>query len=437
MVPRHPGARPLPSHRPAPADHLIAGAPPTATSGPPVGEGPRAPSRLIVLGCAVAYVPFAFLGYGTDIDVADVLRAGGRLLDDGDYDVSRPPGAFVHELGTAVLHRVGGSVAVNLAAIAFAAAGLWAVHELTRRDGSRWPGWVTLLTATNPWFWIAATSLGDYAWSLGLALSGALQAHRGRRVVSGVLFGLAIGSRGTAGLLAASWLLAERLGAASFRPPWRASLTTAVTLLVVGLAAFVPPWLAADRSLDFLEHPIPFAGWTVHLGRWAVKNAAVIGVPAGVVFLVGVRRGFGALARWSASVVVRFAVLGFVAMELLFLRWPYKPLHLLPVVALVALLVGASPAVSRRWMVALVVAQLVGGVVGSTIGEPDVPHAATTGRVSLHVVAGPLLHDVRCRLEDRDDGPWPDPTDLAELPAARTRAALLFDCQSETWKHTG
>lgn len=416
---------------------MTAVAPPAITSRPPTTDGPRAQGRWIVLGCALAYLPFALLGYGTDIDVADILRAGGRLLDDGDYDVSRPPGAFVHEVGTAVLHRVGGSVAVNLATVALAAAGLWAIHELTRRDGSRWPGWVTLLTAANPWFWIAATSMGDYAWSLGLALSGALQAHRGRRVVAGVLFGLAIGCRGTAGLLAASWLLAERLGAASFRPSWRASLTTAVTLLAVGLAAFVPPWLAADRSLGFLEHAIPFAGWRVHLGRWAVKNAAVIGIPAGLVFLAGVRRGFGALARWRASVVVRFAVLGFVAMELLFLRWPYKPLHLLPVVALVALLVGASPAVSRRWMVALVVAQLVGGVVGSTIGEPDVPHAATSGRLSLHVVAGPLLNDVQCRLEDREDGPWPDPTDPAQLRAARTRAALLFDCQSETWKHTG
>ncbi|MGV3759251.1 MAG: hypothetical protein ACO1PW_06860 [Actinomycetota bacterium] len=394
----------------------------------------RDAGRWVVAGCALAYLPFALLGYGTDIDVADVLRSGGRLLDAEEYAVSRPPGAFVHELGSALLDRLGGSVLVNLGSIVAATAALWAVHELTRRDGSRWPGWVTLLVAANPWFWIAATSLGDYAWALGLALSGALQAHRGRRAVAGLLFGLAIGCRGSTALLAAAWLAAERTGAPSFRPSWRASITTAGILLLVGAAAFVPPWLAADRSLGFLEHAIPFAGWAIHLGRWAVKNAAVIGIPAGIVFLVGVRRGFGALARWRASVVVRFAVLGFLAVEVLFLRWPYKPLHLLPVVALVALLVGASPSVSRRWMVALVVAQLVGGVVGSTIGEPDVPHAATSGRVALDVVTGPLVNDVQCRLEDRRAGPWPDPTDLDQLPAAQRRAALLFDCQSETWK---
>ncbi|MFP5256978.1 MAG: hypothetical protein ACLGI8_14135 [Acidimicrobiia bacterium] len=409
----------------------------TASDHPRRGAARRAgqdPGRGIVLACALAYLPFTFLGYGTDIDVADVLRSGGRLLDGEAYAVSRPPGAFVHELGTSILDRLGGSVLVNLASVAAATAALWAVHELTRRDGSRWPGWVALLVGANPWFWIAATSLGDYAWALGFALSGALQAHRGRRVLAGVLFGLAIGCRGSTGLLAAAWLIAERTGAPSFRPAWRASLTTAGTLLVVGAAAFVPPWLAADRTLGFLEHAIPFAGWRIHLGRWAVKNAAVIGVPAGIVFLVGVRRGFGALARWQASVVVRFAVFGFVVVELLYLRWPYKPLHLLPVVALVALLVGASPTVARPWMVALVAAQVVGGVVGSTIGEPDVPHAATSGRVVLDVVAGPLLNDVRCRLEDREDGPWPDPTDPDQLREAQTRAAELFDCQSRTWK---
>lgn len=390
--------------------------------------------RWLVLGCVLAYLPFTLLGYGTDIDVADVLRAGGDWIDHGEYRFSRPPGAPVHELGTALADRLGGSVAVNLVAVALAGAGLWSVYELTRSDGARWPGWVTLLVAANPWFWIAATSLGDYAWALGLALLGALHAQRGRRVLAGVLFGLAVGCRGSTGLLAAAWLAAERTGAAERRPPWRDTFTTAAVLLAVGLAAFVPPWWAGGRSLAFLRHPVPFAGWAIHLGRWAVKNAAVIGVPAGIVFLAGVRRGFGALARWQASVVVRFAVLGFLAEELLFLRWPYKPLHLLPVIPLVALLVGASPTVSRRWMVALFAAQLVGGVVGSTIGEPDVPHAASSGRIKLQVVEGPLLNDVRCRLDDRRDGPRPDPTDPEQLRAAQTRAAILFDCQSRTWK---
>ena len=39
----------------------------------------------VVLGCVVAYLPFTLLGYGTDIDVANVLRAGRTWLEDGRF----------------------------------------------------------------------------------------------------------------------------------------------------------------------------------------------------------------------------------------------------------------------------------------------------------------------------------------------------------------
>jgi hypothetical protein len=389
---------------------------------------------VVVLACVVAYLPFTLLGYGTDIDVANVLRAGGSFVRDSDYAISRRPGAFVNEVGTALLDQLGGSVAVNLAGVAFAALVLWSIHRLVHDDGARWPGWATVLVAANPWFWLAATSLGDFVWALGLGLGGAAAAHRDRRVLAGVLFGLAAGCRLSTLILAVGWLVAERLGQPSHRPSWRATALTAGTLTVVGAACFVPAWLDAGRTFDFLGHQPEFEGWALNGGRWAVKNAAVIGVPAGIVFLLGIRRGFGALARWRASVVVRFAVFVIVASELLFLRYPFKPVHLLPVVAGVALLVGASPAVKQRWLVALFVAQLVGGVVSSTIGEPDIPHHAQGGKVVLQLVEGPLLNDVRCRLDDRHDGPWPDAADPAGFQEASTRSAILFDCQSNTWK---
>ncbi|MGH9274247.1 MAG: hypothetical protein ACRDZU_06345 [Acidimicrobiales bacterium] len=388
----------------------------------------------VVVGCVLAYLPFTLLGYGTDIDVANVLRSGGTWLDDGRYDVSRNPGAIVHEIGTAVLDRIGGSVAVNLAGVAFAALALWCVQALTREDGARWPAWSVLLLAANPWFWLAATSLGDFVWALGLGLGGVLLARRDHRILAGVVFGMSVGCRSSTVLLVGAWLLAERLGSADVRPRWRATLVTAGTGALVGAACFIPSWVDAGDSFGFLRHQQPFAGWGLHAGRWAVKNAAVIGVPAGIVFLLGIRRGFGALARWHGSVVVRFAVLLIVASEILFFRLPLKPVHLLPVVAGVALLVGASPAVKQRWLVALVAAQLLGGIVGTTIGEPDVPHNARTGRVALRLTEGPLLNDVRCRLDDRRDGPWPDATDPVQFPAASSRSAILFDCQSETWK---
>lgn len=386
--------------------------------------------RLVVGLCALAYLPFTLLGYGTDIDVANVLRAGRSWVDDGSYQLSRGPGAAVHEVATAALDRVGGSVLVNLASVALAALALWAVGELVRRDGGRRPGWVTLVLATNPWFWIAATSLGDFVWALALALAGAVAAQRDRRVMAGLLFGLAIGCRASSVLLVIAWLVAERTGAPSSRVSWRAVAVTAGTALAVGVLCFVPPWLDAGRTFDFLNNELAFAGVGVHLGRWAVKNLAVIGVLAGVVLVVGFRQALGGLARWRASTIVRFAVLTIVFSELLFFRLPFKPLHLLPVAAGLALLLGASPLVTRRWLAFLVAAQLVGGLVGTTLAAPDVDDAAQSGSIELGITAGPLLTDVRCRLDDRERGPWPD----AASDAATNRAADNASCQNAAWR---
>ena len=87
--------------------------------------------------CVAVYLPFVLLGYGTDIDVGNVLEAGRRWLDHGDYAVSRVPGAAIHEVSTAFLDDVGGSVLVNVASVLFAGLALWGLQDLLRREGSR------------------------------------------------------------------------------------------------------------------------------------------------------------------------------------------------------------------------------------------------------------------------------------------------------------
>ncbi len=396
----------------------------------PAADQPDVPLRWALAAVVVAYVPFAFLGYGTDIDVANVLRAGRSWVDQGHYELSRGPGAAIQELVTAVLDRVGGSVAIDLAGIAFAVLALWSIHALLRDDRARWPTLTALVLAACPWFWMASTSLGDFTWALGLALAGAVAARRDHRLLAGVLFAAGIGCRASTVLLVAAWLVAERLGPEDGRPSWRATATSAAVTVVLGAACFLPPWIDAGRSFAFLHNQLAFAGWKVQLGRWAVKNAAVATVPAGAVLLVGLPHLRRALGRWRASVVVRFAVLALVAEEILFFRLPFKPVHLLPVVAAVVLLVGSAPLRNRRWLVALVVAQLLAAVVGTTLAAPDKPDGADSGSIRLGVTTGVLWTDVDCRLRDRGAGPWPP----ADTVAATTRAAANFSCQRDSWR---
>ena len=400
----------------------------------PTEDRPDLPLRWALGAVVLAYLPFAFLGYGTDIDVANVLRAGRSWLDHGHYELSRGPGAAIQELATAVLDRLGGSVLVDLAGIAFAVLALWSVHALLRDDRARWPTLATLVLAACPWFWLASTSLGDFTWALGLALAGAVAARRDHRVLAGVLFAAGIGCRASTLLLVAAWLVAEQLGPDGERPSWRATATTTAITVVLGAACFIPPWIDAGRSFAFLHNQLAFDGWKVQLGRWAVKNAAVATVPAGLVLLVGLPHLWRAVRRWRASVVVRFAVLALIAEEVLFFRLPFKPVHLLPVVAAVVLLAGAAPLRNRRWLVALVAAQLVAACVGSTLAAPDKPDGADSGKVKLGLTTGVLWNDVDCRLRDRGLGPWPDEDDPVGQPAAMARAATNFSCQRDSWR---
>ena len=80
----------------------------------------------------------------------------------------------------------------------------------------------------------------------------------------------------------------------------------------------------------------------------------------------------------------------------------------------------------------LIAAQLVGGLITTTLAAPDVEDRATSGQIELGLTAGPLLTDVRCRLDDRDDGPYETTPSTSRSNAPAANAA----CQLETWRAT-
>ena len=391
------------------------------------------PLRWLLVGTAIAYLPFTFLGYGTDIDVDDVLRSG-RLALDGDYEPARAAGAAPFELAVGVLDRIGGALLVNLAGVAFALLALWCVHRLLVHDRADWPGLTALALAVNPWFWIASTSLGEVIWAVALALTGALAAARGRRFAGGALFGLALGCRPAIVVMVVAWLVAERTGAESARPSWRSTAVTTLTAAVVAVACFVPAFLDAGGSLDFVDPGIDVDGWGVQLGRFAVKNVATATILGTITLLVGLRHLRAAAARRRLSAVARFALVAVLLGELLFLAFPDKPVHLLPVVAAVALLVGAAPLADRRWLLVLVAAQLVSALVGSTLAAPDEADGRDSGKLRFRPADGVLVNDVRCRLDDLDRGAWRLGESDAERAETEARADANWTCQRDAWR---
>ncbi|HXH57128.1 hypothetical protein, partial [Iamia sp.] len=85
---------------------------------------------LVVLGL----VPLTLMGPGTDLDVAAVIQSGRAVLD-GDYAVSRAPGAPVHEAAVGGLEAIGGTVGPNLGSLAAGVALTVLLAVLLRREG--------------------------------------------------------------------------------------------------------------------------------------------------------------------------------------------------------------------------------------------------------------------------------------------------------------
>ena len=147
-----------------------------------VGGAPARSSSVLV-----PLLPMLVLGYGTDIDTWNV-RSSAKAIRAGDYLVSRPPGAPVHEAATAVLDSVGGSVATNLGSLAAAAAILLLLPSLLRRAGARHAELATLAVAANPFFLASATSLTDALWAIVFLLGGIEASQRRRPWLAGTLW---------------------------------------------------------------------------------------------------------------------------------------------------------------------------------------------------------------------------------------------------------
>lgn len=416
--------------------------PPPGDTPPPL-RWPALTSRRLALLAGVLYVPFTAFGYGTDVDITNVLRSGESLLD-GDYRYSRPPGALPYEALVGVLDRFAGPVAVSLASAVAAVLLLVLLARVVAEElGEGRARAAVVVVATQPWFWVASTSLGDYVFALALLLAGLLAARHDRRILAGLAFATAIAFRSSTAFLVWALLLAELVGSRhglegephpAPRRRWGDAAITAGVTAAAALVWFVPSWLSVGRTRAFLVNEFETTGFLAMVGRWGVKNIAFFGVPGLIVLAALSPILLAALRLARTSVLVRFAVLAAVVAELLFLRFPWKLVHLLPVLVCLAVLLAASPRLRPWHVAALVASQVVLAFASITVAEPDVTNAATSGRLHLGVAWGVVVNDLDCRLDPpHGDGGWPD----LDTPAADYAAIDAFTCQARSWRPGG
>ncbi len=356
--------------------------------------------RALLLITAVATLPILWLGYGTDLDIGHVLAAGERIRD-LDYAPSRNPGVPVVEAVVAVLDPVGGHVLVNLATALALAATVIGIARLVRAWGHDNGDLVALAFLASPIVLVSGTQAADFVWATAFFSWGALMLVRGRPVPAGLLFALTLGSRSSSLLLITALLVAVGWDAANRR---RAVVAAAVTVPCAALL-YVPVWLSFDRSLAFLDATDGWVSPANNTARFLLKNYAVAGVALVVVLAVATPALVRSLRNWGTDPMLRFAVLGLIATEVLFLRMPWKPAHLVPSLLALVLWVGASDRNRRPFLWVLIAAMVVNGLVvfrPFTAHDPD-----TTGGGDFEpaITLGWLVNDIRCRVEYMDEPP--------------------------------
>ncbi|HRW38230.1 MAG TPA: hypothetical protein P5254_11045, partial [Aquihabitans sp.] len=102
------------------------------------------------------------------------------------------------------------------------------------------------------------------------------------------------------------------------------------------------------------------------------------------------------------SWLVRFAAVGLVASQVLFVRFPWKMAHLLPSLLCLVVLLAVALEARPRVLMALVGLQLLFAVVRVDVIAPDDANEASSVRLRPTIVAGPVVRDWQCRLDHPD-----------------------------------
>jgi hypothetical protein len=353
--------------------------------------------RWILLGCAgCLYLPFIFIGPGSDPDSVRELHSGATLLWQHRYILSRPPGYFPYEALCGILYALGGTIATNLATMAMSLVLLDSFLRICEHFEIPHRYLLAATMAIHPVYWANSTSTIDFIWALGCLFVGFRMLLSDYYFGAAAMLGLAVGIRLSSVLLAGPLLI----GALVERPRAAKLWMAAILATTIGATLYLPEFVASGNTLGFLTYYLGTWTLTDHLGRFIYKNAYFWGLPATIFFLailpmlihelVGSDHKFSRIIVLSVSIVIPF--------EALFLKIPVQRAYLLPILPFVLILLGIALRKHPRMLLATTILICSYNFVNLNLARPDVPDNARHAIVGLFIEPGYLLNDVRLRL---------------------------------------
>ncbi len=365
--------------------------------GPRDTAGGRRADMLVLAAALVLYVPFVFLGYGSDNDSYGVLDSGRELLQHHRYVPSRPPGYLVYEVSIGILSRVGGSVLCNAASVVMALIALACFLRICEHFGVRHRHLLAVTLMVQPVFWLNATCTMDYVWALAMLLGGFLLLLRRWYLLGAILLSLAVGTR-LSSFIAAGIFLIYPLRA---YPKDRLRVVAAgAVAIVIGALCYLPSFRQAGYTTAFLHAGVSQGEmWStkMKLGRFVYKNIYLWGLPAtlvgaGLCTMIVFRREAILRKQWRGLVVVCLALL--VGYEALFVKYPIEPAYLLQAVPAVLMLLGMGLSDRPRLLMLFAIAVASYAVVNINLARPNQRDKASSARIGLWVERGYIIQDV-------------------------------------------
>ncbi len=308
-------------------------------------------------------LPWIRHDYGSDPDGYRVVATARALLHGGAYAPSRLPGYPAYEFLT-VLTGDGPPWASNFVTALFSVAAFVLLALLLRQVSVRHYLLVAAGFAMVPVIYISSTCTMDYLPSLTLSLGAAFALFRDRSALAGLLLGLAIGCRLTAGAMALPlclWLWLSR----PWREALRASLTVGVIASSVTVACFLPVWRIYGAGFFMFYDNDDYPPLDVVLPRGTIQVWGAVGCAA-LLLAWGLLPWYRRYSREQLSCprkrAMVVAALGICALYVAaFVRLPDEAGYLVPLVPwmLVSLAILAPPLLNGMLAVAMFVSPWV------------------------------------------------------------------------------
>jgi hypothetical protein len=350
----------------------------------------------LLAGVAIVYLPFIFMGPGSDADSFRVLNSGATLIWHHLYIPSRPPGCFPYEALTGILYAFGGTVATNLATVAMSIVLLASFLQVCEHFEVPHRLLLGVTMAIHPIYFASSTSTIDFIWALGCVFIGLNLLLKPRYLAAAVMLGLAVGIRLSSMLLVAPLLIWEL----AKKPRDLRTWLTAILATAIGIACYVPAFSHAGNSISFLTYYVGDWSMAEYVGRFIYKNIYFWGLPAAV-FIAAISsalvRGLSRADRKYSGLII-FSVMIVVAFEALFLKLPVQRAYLLPILPF-ALILFAIAFRDQRILIALAILIFSYDFANLNLARPDVRDHAARATFGLFIESGYLLNDAAYRLQ--------------------------------------